>query len=348
MRPGIGYALVAAMLFGASTPFAKRLVGDIPPLMLAALLYLGAALGLGATIGIRMAATSATTLSWPRRADSVWLALVIAIGGILGPVFMMYGLARTPAAAASLLLNLEAVFTVLLAWFVFRENVDQRIAIGMALIVGGGLALSFGGSVDRLDYGALLIIAATLCWAIDNNLTRKVATVDAMVIAAIKGAVAGSVTLAFALAIGGVLPSRNALAAALAVGFLGYGASLAMFVRALRDLGTARTSAYFSVAPFFGAAIAVVVLGETVTLSLVLAGALMAVGVWLHISERHVHAHAHEALAHTHPHRHDDLHHAHRHDFPWDGSEPHTHAHVHERTAHAHPHVPDVHHRHDH
>jgi len=348
MTRGIAYALISALLFGASTPFAKRLIGEIAPLALAGLLYVGAGVGLAVAVGLRRALHPSTHVSFPRRADVPWFLATIVAGGVLGPVLLVYGLARLSATATSLLLNLEAVLTALIAWFLFRENVDRRVALGMALIVAGGIVLSVAPSLDVDRRGSMLVAGACLCWAIDNNLTRKLAALDAMVVAGLKGAVAGPVIIGAALAFGVRLPDSGALFAAVTVGAFSYGASLALFVAALRELGTARTSAYFSVAPFFGAALSIAMLREPVTSTLLLAGALMAVGVWLHLTERHMHHHVHEALAHTHPHRHDDLHHAHTHDFEWDGNEPHTHAHVHEPMTHSHPHFPDIHHRHPH
>lgn len=259
----------------------------------------------------------------------------------------MFGPARTVASAASLLLNLEAVLTAALAWLVFRENVDRRMFAGMMAIVAGGVLLSWEQAPRAAELlGPLLVAAACLAWAIDNNLTRKVSGGDAATIACLKGLIAGSANLVLALATGAAPPGATTIAAAGAVGFLGYGVSLALFVVALRHLGTARTGAYFSVAPFFGAALALL-LGENASPAFWIAGALMALGVWLHVTERHEHEHAHEALGHTHEHLHDE-HHQHAHDFPWDGREPHVHAHLHTPLAHSHPHYPDLHHRHGH
>jgi drug/metabolite transporter (DMT)-like permease len=192
-----------------------------------------------------------------------------------------------------------------------------------------------------------LIVLACLCWAIDNNLTRKVSAGDAMLIAGLKGLVAGVVNLGLGLMLGQTLPPISVLSIALTVGFLGYGVSLALFVRALRDLGTARAGAYFSVAPFFGAVLAVLMQGDSITLQLAAAGLLMAAGVWLHVTEHHGHRHVHEEQHHTHAHSHDE-HHQHSHDFDWDGHEPHAHPHVHPPLVHSHPHYPDLHHRHPH
>jgi drug/metabolite transporter (DMT)-like permease len=260
----------------------------------------------------------------------------------------MVGLARTPAAAAALLLNLEGVFTALLAWFVFRENVDRRIAVGMAAIVAGGAVLAGGrGPAPGELLGPLTIAGACLAWAIDNNLTRKVSLTDPVQIALLKGCAAGAVNVAIALGLGSSVPPPAVLAAAVMVGLGGYGISLVLFVTALRHIGTARTGAYFSLAPFFGGLLAVVVLREELTVQLVTAGALMAVGVWLHLTERHEHAHEHEALAHEHRHVHDE-HHQHAHDGMEPLGEPHSHWHLHTGLRHSHPHFPDVHHHHRH
>lgn len=345
---GILSALAAAVLFGASVPIAKRLVGEIPPVLLAGLLYAGSGLGLCIALLLRVSARgSVRTIDWPRRPDLAWLAGAVLFGGVAGPVLLMLGLTGTSASVSSLLLNLEAVSTALLAWFVFRENFDRRIAAGMALIVAGGVVLSLRPGELAFSRGALLIAGACLCWGIDNNLTRKVSGSDAMLIACIKGLVAGAVNIAIAVGMGASMPDLSVTAAAAAVGLVGYGVSLALFVLALRELGSARTGAYFSVAPFFGAALALLLQHEVATPALGAAAALMALGVWLHISEKHVHQHEHARLQHAHSHVH-DAHHQHEHGPDWDGLEPHTHPHLHQPIRHAHPHYPDIHHRHEH
>jgi drug/metabolite transporter (DMT)-like permease len=341
-QAGVPAALAAALLFGAGTPLAKLLLNEVGPWLLAGLLYLGS--GLGLLLYRRLRRAPGVVLA---RHEAPWLAGAILAGGVVGPVLLMLGLAAMPASDASLLLNAEGVFTALLAWFVFRENVDSRIALGMAAIVAGALVLSWPGEVRYAGSGpTLMVLGACLAWAVDNNLTRKLALHDATWIAAIKGLVAGLVNLALAFALGASLPSAPRLAAALAVGFLAYGVSLAMFVVGLRHLGTARTGAYFSVAPFFGAAVAIA-LGEPVTLPLLVAGALMAAGIWLHLTEHHRHVHEHPALNHSHVHIH-DVHHQHDHDFVWTGTEPHSHPHAHVPLRHEHPHYPDSHHGHRH
>jgi len=346
-RRAILYALLSAALFGASTPLAKALVREVSPLMLAGLLYLGSGLGLAAWIGMRRLAGAGRALRL-NAADWPWLVAAVVCGGIAGPALLMYGLVSAQASAASLLLNLEAVFTALIAWSVFRENVDRRIFVGMAAIVAGGVVLSWSEAPTAHGMaGALLIAGACLCWALDNNFTRRVSAGDAVTLAAAKGLVAGCANLALALAQGASLPAAPPIAAAAALGLVGYGVSLVLFILALRDLGTARTGAYFSVAPFFGAALALALLGERVGPAFWLAAGLMGLGVWLHVSERHEHEHVHEPLVHTHEHLHDE-HHQHAHGPAGPGSEPHTHEHRHTALRHRHPHYPDLHHRHGH
>lgn len=340
-------AVAAAVLFGASTPLAKWLVGEMPPLLLAGLLYLGSGLGLGSLLALRrLAGASPDAAALPRR-DWPWLAGAIVAGGMLGPVLLMAGLVRSSAAAASLLLNLEAVLTALIAWLVFHENASRRIVAGFVAIVAGGVLLGWEPGAMRWSSGALLIAAACLCWAVDNNLTRKVAEHDALVVAGLKGLVAGGCNTTLALATGAGWPDAATLVAALVVGFFGYGVSLALFVVGLRQLGTARTGAYFSLAPLFGVALALVLWPALPGWTFWVALVLMAAGTAVHLAERHEHEHVHEAMVHTHPHVH-DLHHQHGHDFPWDGHEPHTHEHVHAPLRHSHAHVPDIHHRHRH
>lgn len=347
---GILYALVAAVLFGASTPFSKTLVGKVTPTAVAGLLYFGSGIGLLVCYLVRALVQRGAQdrpVSLTAR-DFPWLGGAILAGGIAGPVLLMVGLTLTPASAASLLLNMEGVLTALLAWVVFKENFDRRIFLGMMLIVVAGALLSWEQiPVLGIPWGAFAIIAACLCWAIDNNLTRKVSASDPLQIAAIKGLVAGTVNLGIAFAMGLVLPEARTVITAAVVGFCGYGLSLVMFVLALRHLGTARTGAYFSAAPFVGAAISLVMLGDSPSPVFWMAALLMGAGIWLHLTESHVHEHDHEALAHAHEHSH-DLHHQHTHDFPWNDQVDHADAHVHAPMRHSHPHYPDIHHRHDH
>lgn len=341
-------ALAAALLFGASTPLAKLLVGNMPPLLLAGLLYLGSGIGLGLVLLVRFLRDPGAIeqLRIPR-SELPWLLGAVLFGGVLGPALLMRGLAQTDAATASLLLNVEGVMTAVIAWVVFKENADRQVVLGMLAIVAGGVLLSWEPGGATLSTGAMLIAGACLCWAIDNNLTRKVSSNDAMFVACLKGLLAGSCNAALGLSTGADLPSAGPLAASLAVGFLGYGLSLTLFVVGLRTLGTARTGAYFSVAPLFGVLVSLAIWPQPPSVLFWCAAGLMALGVWLHVRERHFHEHTHEPLEHAHRHRHDE-HHRHPHDFNWDGAEPHAHRHRHEVLTHRHPHYPDIHHRHEH
>jgi drug/metabolite transporter (DMT)-like permease len=344
--PGAPLALASAALFGASTPLAKLLLGQgVDPWLLAGLLYLGSGVGLS----IALAARGSLRLPAEaplKRADAPWLALVVLAGGVVGPLLLMIGLSATPASTAALLLNVEGLATMAIAWVVFRENVDARLLAGAGAILGGALVLAWQGA-GGIGLGVLAVIGACVAWGVDNNLTRKLSAADPMQIAAIKGLAAGAVNLILALAHGERLPGFGAIAAAGAVGFLGYGVSLTLFVLALRRLGTARTAAYFSTAPFIGAGLALVIFRTSPTLQLAAAAVLMGVGVWLHLTEQHAHEHEHEELEHEHRHTH-DVHHQHAH-APGDPlGEPHTHRHRHAPLRHAHPHYPDLHHRHGH
>lgn len=345
-KTGIFYALGAAVLFGASTPLAKFALDASSPLLVAGLLYLGSGVGLALVrLAHRHSASDETPLG---RSDLPWLAGAIAAGGIVAPALLLFGLLNMPASSASLLLNLEAVATAAIAWIIFKENVDKRVGAGFAAIFLGGVLLTIPseGRV-QLTYGALLIAAACVCWGIDNNLTRKISGSDPTQIAMWKGLIAGLVNTSFAFALGASLPSASLVLAVSAVGFFGYGVSLVMFVKALRFLGTARTGAYFSTAPFVGAALALFLGQGKLDWPLCVSGCLMLVGVWLHVSERHEHEHIHEELEHDHLHIHDE-HHQHSHKKGEPPGEPHAHRHRHAWMRHRHAHYPDLHHRHHH
>lgn len=341
-NPGVQAGLAAAVLFGAGTPLAKLLLNSTSPWMLAGLLYLGSGLGLGV---YRLIARPGRVIL--KREELLPLAGAIGFGGVAGPVLLMFGLSAMPATGASLLLNAEGVFTALLAWVVFKENVDRRILLGMLAIVAGAVVLSVptGAELGPV-WPSLAILAACLCWGIDNNLTRKVALTDATWLAAVKGGVAGPVNLAIAFLVGGQLPNFLNVGAAMLVGFFAYGVSLVLFIVAMRHVGTARAGAYFSIAPFWGAALALA-LGAPLTIPLVVAALLMAIGVWAHLTERHHHEHTHSALTHDHWHTHDE-HHQHEHPEPVARGVRHRHEHTHAPLTHSHEHFPDAHHRHSH
>ena len=342
---GPAYALGAALLFGASTPFAKTFLGVLEPWLLAGLLYAGAGIGLACWRLIAGRGRLAINVS---KADWPWLLTAIVFGGGVGPVLLMLGLARTDAAMSSLLLTLEGVFTALLAWIVFREHVHARLVWGMGAIALGASVLGWSGAPNRGDVlGPLFVTGACLAWAIDNNLTRKVSLNDAGAIAMLKGLIAGAANLGLALLTGAHWPPLTSVVASMVVGFAGYGVSLVFYILALREIGAGRASAYFSAAPFLGATLAILVFHAPATAGLAVAAALMAVGVWLHLTEAHAHEHLHEQTEHVHAHVH-DAHHQHEHTPGDPPGERHVHRHVHARLMHAHPHYPDAHHQHRH
>jgi len=339
---GIPYALLSAALFGISAPLAKLLLGAVSPWLLAGLLYLGSGIGLALVRRVRRSNEAGLS-----RRDLPWFGAAVLSGGVIGPVLLVFGLARSSASEASLLLNLESVLTLGIAWIVFKENVDRRLLIGAVAIVAGALVLSWPeNAAVGMGWGPVLIAGACLAWAIDNNFTRKISAADPMQIAMLKGLAAGVVNVAIALALGAPLPGLGALAGAGLLGFFSYGVSLTLFVLALRHLGTARTGAYYALAPFIGAGVAIPLLGEPVGIAFVAGGVLMAIGLWLHLTEQHQHEHEHEPMEHEHVHVH-DAHHQHAH-APGTPPEPHVHQHRHARLIHRHPHYPDLHHRHSH
>lgn len=343
---GVLAALASAVLFGVTTPLAKQLLSGTHPLLIAGLLYLGSGAGVSVMRWMQDRGWSATGLAGR---DWVWLALSTLVGGVIAPALLMTGLAHADAASVSLLLNLEVVFTAILAWVVFKEPAGSRVVFGLCAIFGGGLILVWPASFAPAGslHAFLGIVAACFCWALDNNLTRKISAGDARWLAAIKGLAAGTTNTVLAVALGASLPEIPQLAITLAIGFMGYGLSLVLFIVALRQLGTARTGAYFATAPFIGAAVALVLYGQPAESAFWVGAVCMALGVWLHVTEEHVHEHVHEPMSHSHAHTHDE-HHQHEHLFDWDGREPHTHAHAHGFLRHRHAHFPDIHHRHGH
>lgn len=350
---GVFYAALSAVLFGLTTPVSKVLL-DVGPFLLAGLLYAGSGLGLLVWEISRLILGKSEPLKLGSK-DLGRLLLVILCGGIAAPVFLLMGLVSLPASSASLFLNLEGVFTALIAWLVFREAADRRLVLGMVAIVAAGLVLSvnFTGGSLAISQGALFIAAACLCWALDNNITGRIEALSATRIALAKGLAAGSCNIAIALCTQKVAATSSAvLGTALLAGFLGYGLSLTLFIRAQRSLGTARTSAYFAAAPFVGAAVSIVAFHEQLSMQLGAATLLMALGLYLHLSEEHSHKHSHDDEEHEHEHEHDDSapdpHHQHEHEdgLPFKGK--HSHKHRHLAVEHSHPHYPDTHHRHRH
>lgn len=347
-KTGPYFALLSAVLFGASTPLAKTLLANVSPVLLAGLLYLGAGAGLGISLIVRRLRSKPITEGKLNRSDYLWLAAAVLFGGVLGPLLLMLGLALTSAANASLLLNLEAVLTSVIAWTFFREHFNSRIIIGMVVIVIGAAMITLEGIPQAEGgLGELLILIACLSWALDNNVTRKVSGGDPQVIVCIKGFTAGTVNTIIGFYLGASLPTLGVLTGVAVVGFLCYGPSLQLFILGLRYIGTARTGAYFSVAPFVGAALSLIIFPRLPSPLFWFAAVLMGIGVWLHLTETHDHEHVHEPMLHDHRHIHDE-HHQHDHEGNADPHLPHSHSHHHPHIKHKHPHFPDIHHRHEH
>jgi drug/metabolite transporter (DMT)-like permease len=346
IQAGSRAALLSAALFGLSTPFAKGLLQVISPQLLAGLFYLGA--GIGLTFLKQIAKKGPVSNETPlTRGDLPWLSGAIASGGIVAPVLLYVGLQQTLASDASLLLNLEGVFTVLLAWLLFREDMGRRVSLGIAAVLLGSVVVSWRTPSSGGLWGALLIAIACVCWGFDNNLTQRVSARDPREIAALKGLAAGTVNVILAVWVGSSFPAVLWLVTAFGVGFVTFGLSLVFYVAALRQLGTARTGAYYSLGPFIGAIAGLILWHEPVTLPLGLGSVAMLIGVWFLLSERHIHFHVHELLVHSHQHIH-DRHHRHQHSSSDPSGRPHSHRHEHKGVAHTHPHYPDINHRHSH
>ena len=342
--------LAAAALFGASAPLSKRLLPALSPLVLAGLLYLGAGLGMALARLLRGPRGVASDEAAVGRGDLLPLFGIVVIGGMISPFLMLSGLARVSGVTGSLLLNLEAPFTMLIAVLVFREHLGRLAALAFAAIVAGGVLLGRPwAAVGGDGWGALAIAGACLGWGIDNNLSQRLSLKDPRQIVLIKGLGAGIAMLALAALLGFPAPPRAAIVPALVLGGLSYGASLLLDMYALRLLGAAREAGYFATAPFMGALLAVPVLGEAPGPLEWTGGALMAAGVILLARERHGHVHSHDPMEHEHLHSHDE-HHQHTHEGDRDGpvAGPHSHPHRHDPITHDHPHLPDVHHRHRH
>ena len=343
------FALTSALVFGGGAPAAKLLLESIDPWLMAGFLYVGAGVGLSLLrLGRRLLMSKADAEASLRGRDWLWFFGASIAGGVAAPALLMAGLAQTPASTGSLFLNLEAVLTVLIAWSVFREHIGRHVFIGVAAVIAGGVVLAWHGEGGFEGFlGPLMIAGACFAWALDNNFTQKISLSDPFQIGAIRGLLAGPINVGLAFLAGAGSPTWDIALGSAGLGFMSYGLALACFVFALRDLGTARTGAFFATAPFLGAIISVTALGEPLTIQLAVAGALMALGVWFIVRDRHEHEHEHEPMTHHHRHRH-DLHHRHDHGPDDPPGEPHSHAHAHVRLRHRHPHAPDEHHRHRH
>jgi drug/metabolite transporter (DMT)-like permease len=338
---GAAFALGSALTFGLSTPIVARFGRGLGPFATAALLYAGAC---GSALLLSLRGRRSGSSPWSSFGR---LALVALFGAGIAPTLLAWGLQRVGGSAGSLLLNLEVVFTILLARLFYRESLGGRVVLAMLFMALGGVALAAHGSAPTAtQLGVAAIAAATLAWAIDNTLTRRLSEHDPLLLVAGKGALGASLTATMALVLDEPMPRVGAALALLACGASGYGLSLRLYLLAQRRIGAARTASLFAVAPFIGAFVGWAMGEGAVDRWTALSGGLLAAGVLLHLGERHAHAHAHPAEAHEHLHRHDEGHHTHLHDPPFVGE--HSHTHTHEALTHEHEHLPDPHHTHEH
>lgn len=343
-------AFAAALLFGASAPLGKLLLGQVEPVLLAAFLYLGSGLGV-LLFKLVLVAWSPQGQQEARlvRSDYCWLFGAVLAGGVLAPILLLFSLRETPASTASLLLNFESVATALIAAVVFQEAMSRRAVAVILAVTVGSILLSWDGSGQwGLSLGALGVVGACALWGIDNNLTRNISAKDPLTIVLIKGLGAGTVSLVIALLLGNPFPPLSTIAVALLLGSLSYGLSIVLFIRAMRGLGAARTSAVFGTAPLAGVVLAFILFQDAFTPLFAVALLLMSAAMILLLTEKHTHLHRHEAITHDHRHRHDDGHHTHQHPGMTNPRLTHSHRHTHEPLEHEHPHLPDIHHRHIH
>jgi drug/metabolite transporter (DMT)-like permease len=344
----ITQALIAALLFGASAPLSKLLLGEVEPIPLAAFLYLGSGIGLlGIKTFQRLNQRFSEREAQINKSDYSWLAGAILAGGVAAPIMLLFSLQKTPAATASLLLNIEGVATTLIAALAFKESISRHAWWAIGLITLSSIFLSVNPTASwGFSLGALGIIAACFLWGIDNNFTRNISAKDPLMIVTIKGLVAGSFSLGLALFLGNKLPAMGVTMGALVLGSLSYGVSIVLFIHAMRGLGAARTSALFGTAPLAGMIISFLLFREFPGWMFIVALPLMVIGTLFLLSEEHEHYHIHELTVHEHAHVHDDGHHEHDHEGEY--AQKHSHIHCHDDLVHAHHHMPDIHHRHVH
>jgi drug/metabolite transporter (DMT)-like permease len=335
-------ALLAALFFGASAPIAKLLLGDVPPVLMAAFLYLGSGIGIS-LVKLYQRFSKNQKEAGIKLPDIGWLAGAIVSGGILAPILLMVSLKNTPASTASLLLNFEGVGTTLLALFFFHESISRRALAAIVVITLASILLSTNfGSNWGMSLGAFGVLGACILWGLDNNLTRNISAKDPLTIVAWKGLVAGSFSLCLGLFLGQRPPALATILSILLLGFVSYGLSTMLFIYSMRGLGAARTSALYGTAPLAGVLLSILIFKDPITFLFGIAALLMVAGALLLANEEHAHFHIHMPVVHEHIHRHDDEYHAHG-----DDKETHSHEHEHPRTEHEHGHMPDIHHRHE-
>jgi len=342
------YIVTSAALFGISPPFAKLLVKNIPPVALAGFLYLGAFVGLSLySISRRIVSTESIRSANLKKEDFSWLFGSVLSGGIIAPICLMFGLSQISGFTTSLLLNLEGIFTAVIAVIFFKENAGKRLWLALICMTVAGVFLTWDSSQGRFNLlGPLLVTLSMICWGIDNNLTRNISTRNPLQITRIKGFVSGLVSIALAYALGADIKWDVSIVYALLLGSFSYGISIVLFIKALEGLGSFRIGMFFSLAPFIGALTSLVLLREWIGWVMFPALMFTGAGVWLISTEKHEHLHVHQEEVHTHLHNHKDIHHIHEHEGIV--CEPHIHEHPHLEENHAHSHWPDTHHRHEH
>jgi len=339
----VAFAILAAVLYGISAPFSKLLLNTLHPALLAGLLYLGAGIGMLAWNSLQRKSRRASGEAKLSRND-IPFALAMIVLDIAAPISLMTGLTMTTAENASLLNNFEIVATGILAAMFFRESIGRRMGLAIILISAASFLLSVENTSSfSFSTGSILVIVACLCWGLENNCTRMLSLKNPLQIVVIKGFGAGTGSLLVFFMVGGSLSFSISIVYALLLGFVSYGLSIFLYIKAQRELGAARTSAYYAAAPFIGVLVSWMVLGETINGTFAIALLIMILGTYLAITEKHLHPHVHEPVSHNHLHNHQDGHHSHS-----DDTTPHSHPHMHDATAHTHGHTPDMHHNHNH
>ena len=342
----VGYAILAALLYGISSPVSKLLLVEIPPTLMAALLYLGAGLGMMAIQLYRVLAKSVAVEAKITKKELPYTVGMILLD-IAAPIFLMLGLTLTTSSNASLLNNFEIVATALIALFIFKETIGKRMWIAIALITVSSIILSVDDlSSLSFSIGSVFVLLACVSWGLENNCTRMLSLKDPLQIVVVKGLGSGLGALIITFAIKEYSYNVTYILLTLLLGFVAYGMSIYLYIKAQRELGAARTSAFYAAAPFIGVIIAWVVLSEPITMTFLVALSIMLLGTYYAVSEDHKHSHTHLEEHHEHKHSHTDGHHTHTHE----GEVPHehSHAHTHETVQHVHGHLPDLHHRHTH
>jgi drug/metabolite transporter (DMT)-like permease len=345
-KNAIGYAFLAAVLFGINAPFSKILVNEIHPLFLASLLYLGAGIGMTGIFCIRYYKKKPNKEAKLTKDEMPDIILMVILD-IIAPVFLLFGIRLTNSSTVALLGNFEIVATSIIAMLLFSESIGKRLWVAIGLISVASIILTTVNMGElNLSVGAILVLLACICWGFENNCTRKLSLKDPLQIVMIKGLGSGFGALIIAFVCGEIAGSWIEILSAMGLGFVAFGLSIFYYVKAQRELGAARTSAYYAIAPFVGVMISWIIFKDGITVSFLLALIIMIIGAYLAASEKHLHKHCHEYEKHEHLHSHDDLHHSHHEGIEIIGE--HCHSHCHERVEHRHAHMPDIHHRHQH